>query len=386
MKLEAITVSVGYADFLAETIPLNQQHFDRWVIVTAPEDLDTQRVCRYYGVPHVQTDVFRSRWGEFHKAKGINKGLAALALDGWVLHLDADIVLPPRTRELLERKTLIKEHLYGADRFLVRSAHDWRRHQALPAMQHDDYHVNLNMFELAPRFSGERMGGWAPPGFFQLWHPQASGVSDYPAEHSDASRTDVLHTARWGSQSRVLLGELAVYHLESEPAAQGANWGGRVTARWGAQPVLDEHHPSRHRRPPAHRDHHHHDGHWHHRHHDPDPDPYGPGPDCDPPDTALADPSTPPQAARVGEPAPARAQRVARAASVLLTVVALVAALVAALAWPTMLVAVLVAPAAAVAAAGLATAILLTSAHSASRRPRHHHRHRHPYGPGPDCD
>lgn len=266
-KLEGVVVSVGYADYLAETLPLNLRHFDRLMIVTAPEDVETQRVGAYYGVPHTQTDKFRARWGEFHKAKGINHALEFLARDGWVCHLDADIVLPPTTRRLLERAQLDQGLLYGCDRFNVTGFDQWRLHQAMPQLQQDDYHVQLDAFPLAPRFSGERMGGYAPPGFFQLWHAGTRDVR-YPSDHTTAAKTDVLFSSQWYRRARALLPEFVAYHLMAEPAAQGANWDGRVTARWGPEPDRRHHH---------HPCHHRHRHHWHHHH----PHPYGPGPTQD---------------------------------------------------------------------------------------------------------
>jgi hypothetical protein len=284
MQLEGVIVAVNYADYLSETLPLNMRHFDKLVVVTAPEDVEVQRICRYYGVRHIQTDVFRSRWGEFHKSKGLNLGLEQLARTGWVMHLDADIVLPPRTRELIERANLDTGKLYGCDRFNVPGFEAWRRHQAMPALQQDNYHVNLDVFPLAARFSGQRMGGYAPPGFVQLWHAGARDLR-YPEAHSDASRTDVLFTANWYRKGRELLPEFVAYHLQASEEAQGTNWGGRVTRRWGPEPLDDHHHPRHHRDPPHHHEHHCPNGHWHH--HDPDhhhhhpcppPWPYGEGP------------------------------------------------------------------------------------------------------------
>jgi hypothetical protein len=154
----------------------------------------------------------------------------------------------------------------------------------MPAMQQDNYHVNLDIFPLAPRFSGQRMGGYAPPGYFQLWNATARDLQ-YPDEHTDASRTDVLFTANWLRAGREMLPEFVAYHLMAAPAAQGTNWGGRVTPRWGHEPFHNRHHPRNHREPPSHGDHHHPDGHWHHHghdhdhdHHDHHPHPYGPGP------------------------------------------------------------------------------------------------------------
>ena len=43
MQLEAITVSVGYGDFLRAVAPWNIPHLDRWLIITEPTDLEHDR-------------------------------------------------------------------------------------------------------------------------------------------------------------------------------------------------------------------------------------------------------------------------------------------------------------------------------------------------------
>jgi hypothetical protein len=271
MLLEAVSTCVNYSDFLAESLPLNRPLFDRYVVVTAPEDKATQQVCDAYDVEVVLTDEFRTRYGEMHKSKGINAGLHFLKRDGWVVHLDADIVLPTKTRVLLNHAELDRSMVYGADRLKVPGFQAWRTHQAMPYIQHDGYHVRLGAFEMMPRFNAWHIGGYSPCGYFQLWHPSASGVQVYPADHSEADRTDVLFGQQWPRAKRSLIPELAVYHLESEPAAQGANWGGRVTCRWGPDPWWSPD-PWRH--------------HHHHKHHcwppepnprpcPPEPGPYG---------------------------------------------------------------------------------------------------------------
>jgi Glycosyl transferase family 2 len=252
MKLECVQVCVDYADYLAETLPQNLRHFDNMIVVTAPEDLETQRVCRYYGVRHAQTDVIRSRWGEFDKGKGINVGLDKLDGDSWILHLDADVALPPTTKQILANKQPNAKFLYGADRYCVNSFEAWRKHQAMPFLQQDGYHVQLNAFDLAPRFAGQRMGGYSPPGFFQLWCPHASGVEFYPEEHTSAARTDVLFASNWYANQRFLLPELVVYHLDSQQSPQGTNWNGRRAPRFGPQPDQNHPlHPRNHKGPPT---------------------------------------------------------------------------------------------------------------------------------------
>ena len=61
-------------------------------------------------------DLLDTRKGVFNKGKGINEGLAILAKGGWVVHLDADMWLPPQTRLLLQQAKLDKSMVYGIDR------------------------------------------------------------------------------------------------------------------------------------------------------------------------------------------------------------------------------------------------------------------------------
>lgn len=265
MRLEAVTCCVNYADFLAETLPHNRHLFDHLVVVTAPEDVETQRVCEYWHVEVLLTDAFRSRWGEFCKGCGINEGLAALKLDDWVLHLDADIMLPPLTRQLLEAAELDPSVLYGADRHVIPSIQQWREHMALPRLQQENgMYVHVDAYRMGTRFAAEQHGGYLPIGFFQLWNPKVSGVTVYPQQHNGAGRTDMLFALNWRRGKRALLPEVVAYHLESELVPQGTNWDGRATARFGVAPHPDAVASAS---TPRHRKEHHHHRHHHHHHH-----------------------------------------------------------------------------------------------------------------------
>ena len=234
MKIEGVCISADYGDFLAETLPRNRNLFDRLVVVTAPEDRETQRVCEYEYVECIQTDALRSRWGQFAKGSGINVGLEVLDLDGWVVHFDADIVLPPLFRRILQDLDLDEQTIYGVDRHMIASAEQWREHCSNPKLQQeDDIYVHVNQYPLGTRIASSTKGGWLPIGYWQMWNPKGSGVYEYPENHSSAGRTDMQFATQWPRSKRQLLPEILVYHLESEPADQGANWNGRVTKKFG---------------------------------------------------------------------------------------------------------------------------------------------------------
>lgn len=125
MYLQAVTVCVNYSDFLAQTLPHNKQHFNHMIVVTTPEDKETQRVCEFYNVECVKTDEFTQNGDPFNKAKGINVALNSLSRHDWVLHIDADIYLPPLTRGILERISLEKDKVYGIDRMMCPNFEEW---------------------------------------------------------------------------------------------------------------------------------------------------------------------------------------------------------------------------------------------------------------------
>jgi hypothetical protein len=241
MKIEAVTVCVQYADFLSWFLLANAKLFDRLIVVTDTKDRATADLCEHHHVECVKTDVFYDGGLAFNKGAGINAGLDRLDRDGWVLHLDSDIILPPRSRSLIESMSLDQSMIYGIDRMLCQSFEDWIAYIAQPEVQHScNAFVQANAFPLAARVasmgSGASADGYVPIGFFQLWHPNTSGQHRYPT-HSDAGRGDFRFGQHWPRAKRGLLPEIVGVHLESEPAEMATNWRGRRTKHFGPEVV-----------------------------------------------------------------------------------------------------------------------------------------------------
>lgn len=211
--LEAVTVSLHYADYLRETLPYLSAHVDRVAVVTSAEDTATHAVANnYHNVRLVITDAFWRQGAVFRKGAAINAGLAALDRNGWLLHMDADCAL----LQPIDYRHLHTDTLYGARRRQVRGRQHWRRVLAgrteTPLLMQDE------------PFCGVAAMRCLPPGFFQLWHHTAAG--EYPDVSSDASDDD-LDFARQFVKCDVL--PLEVYHLETRDHRLRANWQGRVT-------------------------------------------------------------------------------------------------------------------------------------------------------------
>ena len=93
--IEAVLVCKNYADYLSWTLPANARHFDQIIVVTPSSDAETAAtVAKVPNVRLVVSDRMHDRGDVFNKGKAVNDGIAAASLKGWVLIMDADIVLP----------------------------------------------------------------------------------------------------------------------------------------------------------------------------------------------------------------------------------------------------------------------------------------------------
>jgi hypothetical protein len=234
-KIEAIVICDGYADFLRETLPANLPHFERVVVVTGYDDRETLDLCRQLSVECIPTDVQHKDGDAFNKGRMVDLGLSYCRRDDWVLHLDADMYLPPMTRRLIEWANPDPACIYGVDRVRCIGWHNWQRYLSQHPTRRTghDYHCRVNPpdMPLGARIAYADHDGYVPIGFFQLFH--GSHKRRYPRHQAEsAEHTDVLFSLQWPRDKRRLLEEVIGIHLESEEAPLGANWKGRRTKRF----------------------------------------------------------------------------------------------------------------------------------------------------------
>jgi hypothetical protein len=214
-ELKAITTCVGFDDILALTLPRNVRHFSDYVVVTSLDDDRTaQVVSKIKGVRLFKTDAFTRGGKLFNKGQAIEEAFDVLGRSGWILHLDADVVLPG----VLEPGPLDQDLLYGMHRRqlpegILELDGDWDRWEFLPDPV------------------------WLVLGFFQLFHAEAHALQSrpwYPTWIGFAGMSDGDFTAKFPGYKML---EGSVLHI----GRTFENWFGRATPRLDGLPVPNAH-------------------------------------------------------------------------------------------------------------------------------------------------
>ena len=223
MYIEMISVCVNYSDFLVHTLPRNKKQVDDIIIVTTDKDLDTQKVCNDNGVKFITTDRFYEGGAQFNKGKGINAGFPALNRSDWILHFDADMLLPDDFAEKIRTKDLDVESIYGTGRYLCPSYESWMKY------------VRTGRRRPRWRYQGRTVS--VAMGFFQLFNAKSKALTNeigpwYPEGFGHAGRSDRLFMRKWGANWKKIEDIIPV-HIESEQCALGVNWRGRKTPPFG---------------------------------------------------------------------------------------------------------------------------------------------------------
>lgn len=222
LRLEALTVCVGFDDFLEVTLAANMPHVDTMIVVTSHEDRATAKVVNKYGAMLVQTDLFKKNGRNFNKGAAINAGFAYFQYVGWRLHLDSDIALPDNFRRVLFNRTHLNRNcIYGADRMETIGRNEINRLRSQPQHRHGS-HIRIEA-PLGHRFI-DPLNGYTPLGFFQLWH--ASVHRAYPYSLGTAAHDDIMFAAQWKREHRQHLPTAVCHHILAAPSRQGENWDG----------------------------------------------------------------------------------------------------------------------------------------------------------------
>ena len=207
--IKALTVCVGYDDFLRLSLPRILPHVSQFLVITSSADKRTQDLVTEFSdkVKVYVTDVFYEQGASFNKGAAIEQGFDALGRDGWFLVMDADIVVPARLPQL----SLRPGYLYSSARRILSDV----------AGLTDVSTIDQESLPLRKECSHY--------GYFQLFHssdPLMRRRPWYDVDWMHAGGCDATFRKRWPKHKRIKL-PFEVVHL-GDP---DRNWFGRVVPR-----------------------------------------------------------------------------------------------------------------------------------------------------------
>lgn len=223
VPVTGITVCVEFADILELTLPHNREQFERFLVVTHPEDEATIEVAQQNNAEVLLTEIFYARGAKFNKWAALQQGLDFLNHTGWLVIMDSDIAIPKEvSRQLIPDETC----LYTPRRLDCRIIA-----QGIPEQKHWKRYKHVNSRE---EFAG----------YFQMFHTECDVLQERPWFRNDwdwAGTGDTLFQRRWPDKRQVRPA-FEVMHL----GTPYLNWAGRV------QPFADGRVPAKARERNAH--------------------------------------------------------------------------------------------------------------------------------------
>jgi hypothetical protein len=193
--IRGITVSIGYGQLLRITLPLNMRHFHEAIVITSPEDRETQDVASSIPGVHLHvTDAATRHRARFNKGLCFEEAWDRFGRDGWWLIHDSDICFP----DSLPLDGLNADKLYGARRRILADPSKWR-----PDLVWATCPVHLDggpigFFQLA-NGDGKSLKHKRP--WYDVTFTHAGGGDAYfmdlfPPSHRRVLPIDVLHLGR----------------------------------------------------------------------------------------------------------------------------------------------------------------------------------------------
>jgi hypothetical protein len=190
----AITVSTKYDDLLNIILPQNARFFEKWYIITDPEDQATIQVIKAHNLPHVEIIYydFYANGKIFNKGGAIRKCQETHLTNytGQVLLLDSDIYLPDDFEEIIRQHANIQPNtLYG-----IGHRNDYF------SLHHLNHQIVDDVYPYASNFQG----------FFQLYFSEPNQIYLYD-ESVNCGECDIKFINLF--PNKIIIRELTVSHL-----------------------------------------------------------------------------------------------------------------------------------------------------------------------------
>jgi hypothetical protein len=172
-NITTVTVAVDYP-LVRDTTRYNRHHFDRHILITTPDDVDSHEAADAYGGEVFETEVFYDKGAYFNKYAAVEECFNSIGRSGWILCLDADIYIPTGAEADLHRNTLHTPHRRMGTTLLPED--HWQRHVRDPYME----------------FSG----------YFHLFHADDMATPWFETDWVHAGGADTMFQNRWPNKIR----------------------------------------------------------------------------------------------------------------------------------------------------------------------------------------
>lgn len=99
------------------TLGRNLNQIDEFIIATDYQSPEVEKTCQKYNIKFIKTNKFYENNTQFDRGKVVSAILKNIK-SGWILHMDADILLPKNFKEKINTINFNKNKLYGARRIM----------------------------------------------------------------------------------------------------------------------------------------------------------------------------------------------------------------------------------------------------------------------------
>lgn len=141
-KIHAVITATEGANNLSPrmldyTLKFNTNQLEEVTIITDFKSQEVVDIANKYNLKYIKTELFYKNNAVFDRGLVLSDFL--MDKKGWILHLDCDILLPKSFKDIISKKTLDKNIIYGSRRIMFENLKD-------AEIWYESNQVNKNIF------------------------------------------------------------------------------------------------------------------------------------------------------------------------------------------------------------------------------------------------
>lgn len=216
MNIIGFSVCVNYSDLLKLTYIFNKSIFDKYIISTSIDDIETQNFCNENDIICISSNAYKKNNATFNKSAMLNESLKYINKyyrNSWRVSLDVDIAL----NNLNHLPDMNEDFIYGLKRKIIDDKSYF-----------EEKKLSLETLKASPYWCQDLPEGfpYATVGYFQMFKKNDIYFDENYLTASDCD-TDFFYK-HFSINETYTLVELEGFHLgEIEK-----NWQGRITESW----------------------------------------------------------------------------------------------------------------------------------------------------------